>query len=197
VAESGRYSLRQVLISSYDELKRRLTRRFGSADVATEALHEAWLRLDSGSEITAIRRPQSYLYRMALNVALDQKRADARWADKAALEALLRSDVDRIDPEHIAAMRSEVSALERILAEMPARRRAVFRAVLVEELPYREIAERLGISLRSVEREMGYAFDHCAERLKDGWQKGRVDAPRSVIKAGAMPPDEPSDNEDD
>jgi RNA polymerase sigma-70 factor, ECF subfamily len=197
VAESGRYSIRQLLISGYDELRRRLTRRLGSADVATEALHETWLRLDSGSEITAIQRPQSYLYRMALNVAVDKQRADTRWADKAALEALLRSDADRLDPEHIAAMRSEVTALQRIVAEMPIRRRAVFMAALVEELPYREIAERLGISLRSVEREVTYAFDHCAERLKGAWERGRVRAACNVLKTGAMPPDDPPGSKDD
>jgi RNA polymerase sigma-70 factor, ECF subfamily len=197
VAESGRYFLRQVLISGYDEFKRRLARRFGSADVATEVLHETWLRLGSGSEITAIQSPQSYLYRMALNVAADQKRADARWADKAALEALLHCDEDRLDPEHIATMRSEVSALEQILAEMPVRRRAVFMAAMVEDLPYREIAERLGISLRSVEREMADAFDQCAERLKGSWEKGRVGVGRSVLKKGAMPPDETPGSEHD
>jgi RNA polymerase sigma-70 factor, ECF subfamily len=64
-------------------------------------------------------------------------------------------------------------------------------------VPYREIAERLGISLRSVEREMGYAFDHCAERLKATWEKGRVDAARNVLKTKATRSDDPSGNEDD
>jgi RNA polymerase sigma-70 factor (ECF subfamily) len=197
MAEFGRYFLRQLLVSGYDELKRRLTRRFGSADVATEVLHETWLRLDSGTEIAAVQHPESYLYRMALNIAVDRKRADARWADRARLEALLRSDIDRLDPEHIAAMRSEVAALDRILAEMPVRRRDVFMAALVEELSYREIATRLGISLRSVEREMGYAFDHCVERLKGSWEKGRISPVRDVSQKEARRTDDTADNDDD
>ena len=55
---TGRAFLRQLLVSSYDDLKRRLTRRFGSADMATEVLHETWLRLDQIAEIPAVRRPQ-------------------------------------------------------------------------------------------------------------------------------------------
>jgi RNA polymerase sigma-70 factor, ECF subfamily len=197
MVETGRYSLRQLLIAGYDELARRLTRRFGSADVATEVLHETWIRLDSGTEIAAVKRPESYLYRMALNVAVDQKRVDKRWANRAALEALLRSDIERLDPEHIAAMRSEVAALDRALAEMPARRREVFTAALVEELPYREIAKRFGISLRSVEREMACAFDHCAERLKGGWEKGRIRSMGEVLRKTTMLPGDAADHQDE
>lgn len=181
MVETGRALLRRLLVSGYDDLRRRLTRRFGSAEEATEVLHETWLRLGQVGDI-AVRQPESYLYRMALNVAVDRHRADIRWFDKVELEALLRSDDDQLDPEHIVAMKSEMAALERVLAELPARRRAVFMAALVEELPYRDIAKRFGISLRSVEREMGRAFDHCGKHLKKMREGRRVGASRNVLQ---------------
>jgi RNA polymerase sigma-70 factor (ECF subfamily) len=182
MVETGRAFLRQLLVSGYDDLKRRLTRRFGSADMATEVLHETWLRLDQVSEIAAVQRPESYLYRMALNIAVDRHRADARWFDKAELEALLRSDDDQLDPEHIVSMGSEMAALERLLTELPARRRAIFTAALVEELPYRDIARRFGISLRSVEREMSRAFDYCGKHLEKTPAGRRVGASHNVLQ---------------
>jgi RNA polymerase sigma-70 factor (ECF subfamily) len=169
-----------LLVSGYDDLRRRLSRRFGSVEMATEVLHETWLRLGQVGEIAAVQRPESYLYRMALNVAVDRHRADVRWFDKTELEALLRSDHDQLDPEHVVSMRSEMAALERVLAELPARRRAVFMAALVEELPYRDIAKRLGISLRSVEREMSRALEHCGKHFEKVGGERRVDASRNV-----------------
>jgi RNA polymerase sigma-70 factor (ECF subfamily) len=181
MVDTGLTLLRQLLVSRYDELRRRLTRRVGSSDVAAEALHETWIRLGQLQEVASVRRPESYLYRIALNVAVDRHRADLRWSDKASLEALLRSDDDQLDPEHIVLMQSEMAELERVLRELPERRRAIFSAALIEEIPYREIANRFGISLRSVEREMSRAFDHCSRRVKNFPAKGRVGASGNVL----------------
>ena len=186
MVETGRAFLRQLLVSRYDVLKRRLTRRFGSSDEATEVLHETWLRLGQVTEIGAIQRPQSYLYRMALNVAVDRHRSSSRWSDKAELEALLRADDNQLDPEHIVSMRSEMAALERSLAQLPARRRAIFVAALVEELSYRDIAKRFGMSLRSVEREMAEAFDHCGKSFEKTPGRRRVGARGNVLEMKQM-----------
>jgi RNA polymerase sigma-70 factor (ECF subfamily) len=119
VADTERASLRQLLVSGYDDLKRRLTRRFGSSDEATEVLHETWLRLGQFTEPVTVQRPHSYIYRMALNVAVDRHRASSRWFDKAELHALLHADDDQIDPGRLIAMRSEISAQKRRLAQLP------------------------------------------------------------------------------
>jgi RNA polymerase sigma-70 factor (ECF subfamily) len=170
MVESGRVLLRRLLVSGYEDLKRRLTRRFGSADMATEVLHETWLRLDHATEIGTVQRPKSYLYRMALNVAIGRRRADTSWFGKAELEVLLRSGDDQLDPEHIVSMRSEIAALEHVLGE----------------LPYRDIAKRMGISLRSVEREMSRAFEHCGKHFEKMREGRRVGASRNVLQVDPM-----------
>ena len=187
MAQGDRVLLRQWLVSSYDELKRRLVRRLGSDDVATEVLHETWLRLGQVGEVGVICKPQSYLYRMALNVAVDRGRAETRWIKRAQIEALLGSESDELDPEHIAAMKSEMAALERVLSELPARSRAVFMAALIEELPYRDIAERFGMSLRSVEREMSRVFDLCAKTLEKPVGRRRFGVRGNVLEMKAAP----------
>lgn len=189
--------LRQLLITGYDELKRRLTRRVGSADVAAEALHETWIRLGDLNDTAAVRRPESYLYRMALNMVVDRHRADRRWFDKAALESVLRADDDQLDPEQIVSMQSEMTELERVLAELPERRRAIFLAALTEELTYRDIATRFGISLRSVEREMSRAFDHCGKRIESFSGKRRVAPSGNVLLMGKAPQRARGDDRDD
>lgn len=181
MAESARATLRNLLILRYDDFKRRLARRVGSQDVAAEALHETWIRLGRLDGADAVRRPESFLYRIAINVAVDRHRSYTRWASRADLEAVLASEEDLIDPEHIVAMRSELAAILKLVRALPERRRAIFTAVLMEELSYREIAERFGISTRSVEREMKLALDFCSRNLPNFSGKERLKALGDVI----------------
>lgn len=180
--ETARSLLRQLLAVRYEDLRRRLARRFGSADLATEVLHETWLRLEGTTELKPVHRPHSYLYRMMLNVAADQKRAETRWASRAELEALQHADDGLLDPERIAAARSEIKTIERVLSELPPLRRAIFVAATVEEASYRSIAARFGISLRTVEREMRRALDHCSARLDKKLANRAARTPRETSK---------------
>ncbi len=161
-----RSSLRQLLASSYDDLKRRLTRRLGSAETATEALHETYLRLGTLNGVEAAHNPAGLIYSMAVNIAMDSYRADTRWLRRAELSALQQEAEDSLTPERIAIGNAEINALETALLEMPQRRRAIFMAALIEDLPYRVIAEKFGISTRLVEREVQRGLDYTAARLE-------------------------------
>jgi RNA polymerase sigma-70 factor, ECF subfamily len=190
-----RLTVRQLLATRYEELKRKLTRRLGSAETAAEVLHETYLRLDGGVvELGRVRNPGGLLYRIALNVAMDGYRADARWLRRAELQALTQVEEDRLTPERIVLARSEIAMLEAALTEMPARRRAIFTAALVEDLPYRTIAARFGVSVRLVEREVRRALDHAGERLEKAGAHGRPSRETSVEKTtGKMSPAKAND----
>ena len=157
--------LRDLLARDYVKLRNRLTRRFGSADIATDILHETYLRLGAVDTAGAIRSHEAYLYRAALNVAADSREADRRWVAKASIEELRRRDDHELDPEEIIQARQEWKALLAALDELPSRRRAVFLAARLDELPHREIAKRFGISTDTVERELKQALEFFARRL--------------------------------
>jgi RNA polymerase sigma-70 factor (ECF subfamily) len=52
------------------------------------------------------------------------------------------------------------------MAELPARQKAILMAARLEGLGRREIAQRYGVSVRYVHRELQAAQDYCAERLE-------------------------------
>jgi RNA polymerase sigma factor (sigma-70 family) len=157
--------LRDLLVRDYLKLKSRLMRRFGSADLATEILHETYLRLGTVDALGILHNPDAYLYRTVLNVAADSRDEDRRWVDKATIEAVRRRDDYELDPEEIFHAQQEWKALLAALDELPPRRRVIFLAARLREQSHREIAEQLGISTDTVDRELTQAFEFFAKRL--------------------------------
>ncbi|MDC7787029.1 RNA polymerase sigma factor [Rhodoplanes sp. TEM] len=159
-------SLRRRLAARYGELKRRLSRRLGSADLAGDVLHETYLRLDPSSDVAAIRRPEDYIIRVALNIASDHRRSDVRRLKYSEVEALYHLADASIDPERRTAARSELAALGRALETLTARQRAILIAVRVNRTPHAELARRFGVSERMVVKDLRRALEHCADQLE-------------------------------
>jgi RNA polymerase sigma-70 factor (ECF subfamily) len=166
VADSSRTILRSLLVADYSDLSRRLTRRLGSSDLAYEALQETYLRLDRTAKLGPVRSPKSYLWRIAVNIAADRRRSEARRLTAGEVDSLLEIADESPDPGQAAEARSEIEALKRAIAELPPRRRAIFLAVRVDEVSTRELAERFGVTKRTIEIELKQAVEHCAFRLK-------------------------------
>lgn len=158
--------LRELLLAEYAALDRRLARRLGSAELASEVLHETYLRLEAIIEIAEVRNPKAYLFRIALNIANDRRRAESRRLTTGEIDSLLDVPDDRPDAARIVEDRSEIELLKRAIAELPERRRHVLMLSRIEALPNREIAERLGVTVRTIETDLKQAIEHCAERMK-------------------------------
>jgi RNA polymerase sigma factor (sigma-70 family) len=167
VTETVWTALRQHLVERYEDFRRRLAHRFGSADFATEILHETYLRLDRGSaELGAVQSPNAYLFRTALNVAADYHRqAESRRLGQREVDILRRIADGALDPAKVVEAHLEVATLEKALEELTPRRRAILIAARLEEVPHAEIAARFAISTRMVEKELKHALLHCSLRL--------------------------------
>lgn len=164
MTEHTRARLRQVLEAGYQRLQERLGRRLGSTALATEVLHETWIRIGTMGDVGVIRHPEAYLLRMALNVAAD-RRGDGRRLTAPEIEAARHMMDAVLDPERIAMARAEVGALGAALAELTPRRREILLLARLHDVKHADIANRFGISPRMVEKELLQALRHCARRL--------------------------------
>lgn len=158
-------TLRAVLIDRYGDLKHRLARRLGSADWAEDALQDTYLRLDGAEAVGEIRSPVAYLFRSAINTALNGRRAETRRLRAGEVEALLHIADDAPDAVRIIQGRADIMRLKRIMAELPPRQRAILLAARLDGLSRGEIAGRLGISVSMVEKELRRAQEYCAKRF--------------------------------
>ncbi len=104
MTDQGVSILRRLFLDRYDDLKARLTRRLGSADLAGDAMQDTWLRLARTESIGAVQSPRSYLFRIALNVAEDRRRMELRRPVLAVeIDSLLEVPDDAPTPERAIA----------------------------------------------------------------------------------------------
>lgn len=164
-ADITRSSLLQVLVASYADFRKRLAIRLGSTVLAEDVLQDTYLRLEGTPELGIVRSPRAYLLRMAVNLATDRRRSESRLLSTEEVRSLLDLDDGQPGPEKIVESRAELAVLERVLQELPPRRREILLASRVEETPHRELARRFGVSTRTIEIELKRALEHCSARL--------------------------------
>jgi RNA polymerase sigma factor (sigma-70 family) len=158
MTEDAQPILLSYLNRRYANLKVRLTRMLGNADLASDALHDTWLRLQSKDDQRPMQSPGAYLVRMAVNIAVDIQRRQGRMLAGDDIDQLLEEMVDPAPgPEQIGEARSELAALHTVIHKMPERRREIVILVHLEEVTHKEAAEQLGVSLRTVEYELKQA----------------------------------------
>ncbi|UYB52934.1 RNA polymerase sigma factor [Xanthomonas sp. AM6] len=158
--------LRSLFLDNYEAFRKRLRRRLGSDDLALDALQETWLRVERmGAATHPQRNPVAYLFRMAVNVASDQRASQARVLTGEEIEALMDEDTGGIDPAVVAFGQSELLLLAQALQELSPRQRAILVAARIEQQPLDAIAQQHGVSLRMIGKELKRALQHCATRL--------------------------------
>ena len=64
-------------------------------------------------------------------------------------------------PEVQAVLLQTLHEIEALLDGLPARARRVFLLAQLEGLTYAQIAEQLGVSVRTIKRDMAEAFEQC------------------------------------
>jgi RNA polymerase sigma factor (sigma-70 family) len=153
-------ALRDFLVQRYDDLKLRLTRHFGSAEMAGDALHDVWLRLES-RDVSGVQDIGAYLMRMAINIAIDRQRSNGLLLNAEELDALVELPDPTPGPAQLTEARSELAVLVAAMEKLPLRRQKILVMVRWEGLTQREVAERLGLSLRTIEKELRKAHEHC------------------------------------
>ena len=145
-------------------LRELLARREDAEDVA----QETYVRLvRAGTAAQSEVHIRATMFRAATNLAYDrfrQRRAHGRQDDAELAE--LPDEAPQA--ERVVAMEQALRLVERTLLALPTRCRQVFLLRTFHEWSYETIAERLGISKRTVEREMQTALDACQRELRGG-----------------------------
>jgi RNA polymerase sigma-70 factor (ECF subfamily) len=121
-------------------------------DAAQETFVQAWLRLKSYRPGTSLR---NWLYRIAVNSAIDMLRKDKRILPGAVEDLGLADPLP--GPEASAASSERAETVQRAVLDLPEASRAVLVLREYEGLSYQEIAGALDIPVGTVMSRLNYA----------------------------------------
>ena len=137
----------------------------GRAD-PEELLHAAYLRLLRYRARHAVENIAAFLVRTAVNIGVDNYRHDRFIADVAPEEAE-HAENSPLQDEVLAA-RVRLDRVREGLSRLTPRTREIFLMHRLDDMKYREIAERLGISQSAVEKHVAKAALFLTE-WTEGW----------------------------
>jgi RNA polymerase sigma factor (sigma-70 family) len=164
----------------YPDIRERLRRRLGSADLADEALSEVYVKLRTSEKSYSVKNSAAYLFRLTLNAAFELRRS----ANRAALSHQIEEALDIPDPApgagQVAEGRQELELMAQAIDALSDRRRFILVAARIHDRSCREIASELGLSTRMVEIELRCALDHCADYLLKGSKNDFAKAKRQT-----------------
>lgn len=109
---------------------------------------------------------KSYLYRSVYNSSLNKLK-------QVKVRESYAADSNYVSSEHAAAAnhalehKETAKRIEAAIEELPEQCKLIFRMSRLEQLKYQEIADQLGLSVKTVEAQMGKALKHMRVRLKD------------------------------
>jgi RNA polymerase sigma factor (sigma-70 family) len=158
-------ALQQLYLAHNRELNHFLSRRVSEQEVA-DLLQETWLHFIKLADTDAVRTPRSFLYKIAANVAIDYGRKVKRSSQFTVEE----QDFDQLPsplpaPDAVVEQTWQFERFAEVLQELPELRRQAFIMNKMEGMTHAEIALKLGISEKSVQRTIMKAFNHCILRL--------------------------------
>ncbi|UVE19715.1 RNA polymerase sigma factor [Pseudomonas sp. LS44] len=159
-------SLLAALVRHYDELVEHVRRRFGDHGFAREVIHDLCVQLLEKHEKDGVRSPLALLRKVAHDNAITRYRSERRrqaWV--VAVPELPEVDSGAPTQErHYGAVQT-LEHLTEAIASLPPRCQMVFVMHKLHELPQSEVAERLGISLKTVEKHLRLGMAACRAKL--------------------------------
>ena len=143
-----------------------LTKMLGREDLAQEVAQDAYEKLHRMYRPQELLFPRAMLFKVATNLALMHlRRRRIESAMFAAPEAMEEVADGGLGPERLVLAEQIGRRLAQVIKGLPPNLRAVFVMAQVEGRPRKEIARRLGISEKRLDKRMTRALKQCRMQL--------------------------------
>jgi len=146
-------------------LVRRIVRISSDAD---DVVQDAYLKLlERPVDERNSKAAPGYLFVIARNLAADIGRQTAREHRRAAALRALTTQLDASEPgtDELVFVQQASERLRNALRELPRRTQEAFLLCRIEGLSHDRIAKLLGVTVRTVERDIAAAIAHLKQSL--------------------------------
>ncbi|MCA9483597.1 MAG: sigma-70 family RNA polymerase sigma factor [Nitrospina sp.] len=158
----------EVLKDLNGELVNFVNCRVRCTDYAEEIVQNVFLKIrESKSLPRKISNPRAFIFKIAGNLALDALRQEKKRAQILSQNFAVESPLQSTRSEEASfELNEQMRFLMETIEELPPRCQEVLLLSKFEGLTYREIASRLGISIKGVEQHMTLALKRCRSALE-------------------------------
>ncbi|MFB0924974.1 MAG: sigma-70 family RNA polymerase sigma factor [Vicingaceae bacterium] len=147
----------------FDNIRMYIYYRSGNGELATDIAQEVFIKVWEKQFDYHPNKIKSLLYKIALDIYISHYR-------KVKVETKYLNEIKFNFTEGVSTNSLEYQELktlyEKTLANLPEKQREVFLMSRLEELTYKEIAERLEIGVKAVEKRMSLALGVLKKAIK-------------------------------
>ncbi len=164
IKEGNKKAFEQLFKTYYNYLCAFATTIVNDDIAAEEIVQDFFVKLwEKKDQITIETSVKNYLFRSVKNLCLNQIKHNNIKTEHAR-RIIAGTDSNDFSQYYIEVdLKKEI---EESIESLPEKRREIFRLSREEGLKYREIAEKLNISIKTVEAQMGLAIKTLREKLK-------------------------------
>ena len=135
-----------------------------SSEEAEELVSDVFIRIwQKKDQLTTIESPIFYFYTTAKNLALNRLKKQKREASLSAEDWLVQMNSIYFDPEQLMMTEEMVRQIKKAVNDLPPRCRLIFKLIKEDGLKYKETAELLHLSVKTVEAQMAIALRRIAK----------------------------------
>ncbi len=181
----------KAFVENEAAIRRYLSRFSSCAQDIEDYAQEAFVRGFAAEMRSEIREPKAFLFRIAKNLALADIRKNKR-SPTRKLEDLGGAELilDEVQPpaDELLDGRRKLALFTMAVAHLPPKCRKAFLLRRIEELQYKQIANRMNISVSAVEKHVVTGLLKCNAYLREhGYDPAEFGAVAKVDKPSPGP----------
>jgi RNA polymerase sigma-70 factor (family 1) len=164
-SDSGTDTFTKLFAESRQALHRYIVRFVGSGETAKEIVQEAFLR--AYRERASVKTLRAFLFSTARNLAANEYR-HRRTVERNTLgdfaDPRVKTEYESLETELLRDERNRL--IQEAIDRLPPQCRVAFTLRVFHECSYKEVAERLGISTKTVEKHIARGLRETHGYLK-------------------------------
>jgi RNA polymerase sigma-70 factor (family 1) len=149
----------------FDPVRNYIYYRCGDTEIATDIVQEAFMKIWEKQLEYDPEKTKSLIYKIARELWISTHRKKQS-SEKYQLQLSVKEDNNR--PDQNLEHKELKEQYETVLSSLPEGQREVFLMSRLEDLTYKEIAERLSISVKAVEKRMSQTLKVLRNYLTHG-----------------------------
>ncbi len=156
----------EILLKKYEDLVFGVSMKMVRDRIKAEDMtQETWMKvIKFSASYSPIGSVKSWILQINRNLIIDHFREQRKWANSDDIEAIEVSD-ESLDASELIDSEEKRKLFQHAFSELEEREKIVLTMVIVEELSYSEIAQKLSLSVGAIKTIMFRAKNNLKELL--------------------------------